>query len=348
MQIHEQHWGALPDGGPVKLFTFTARNGMVAKVATYGGIITELHLPDRHGKPGNVVLGFDSLEPYLKEHPYFGAITGRVANRIAKGRFILDGKEYVLPVNNGPNHLHGGLKGFDKVLWEPAPFERSPNEAGVELSYLSPDGEEGYPGNLSVKVTYTFTEEHELRIDYSATTDRATPVNLTNHSYFNLRGTGDILGHEMFLDADHYTPVNDELIPTGQIAPVKGTPFDFTRPQTIGSRIHELNTNPPGYDHNFALNSGGETCALAARAHEPATGRLLEVFTTEPGVQLYTGNFLDGTLAGAAGIVYDRHTGFCLETQHFPDAVNQPNFPSILLRPGETYQSRTVFRFSTR
>jgi aldose 1-epimerase len=346
MQIHEQDWGTLPDGGTARLFTFTNRNGMVVKVTTYGGIITELLVPDRSGDAGNVVLGFDQLDAYLKVHPYFGAITGRVANRIAKGRFTLDGKEYVLAVNNGPNHLHGGIKGFDKVLWEAAPVQQS--EAGVELSYFSEDGEEGYPGNLSVKVTYSLTEENELRIDYAATTDQTTPVNLTNHSYFNLAGAGDILGHEMFIAADRYTPVNDELIPTGEIAPVPGTPLDFTRPEKIGSRIHELRTNPPGYDHNFVLNSGGGTFALAARVHEPSTGRVMEVFTTEPGVQLYTGNFLDGTLTGVGGRVYARHSGFCLETQHFPDAVNQPDFPSILLRPGETYRTKTSFRFSTR
>jgi aldose 1-epimerase len=345
--IEEVDFGRLPDGRVVKRFELKNARGVSAKIITYGAILTELHVPDRSGKLTNVVHGFDNLQSYLQKHPHFGATTGRVANRIAKARFSLDGREYLLAANNGPNHLHGGLKGFDKVLWEARPAKIDEHAVSIVLSYYSRDGEEGYPGNLDVRVTYTLTANNELRIDYSATTDRATPVNLTNHSYFNLAGAGDVLGHEVMIAANRYTPVNDELVPTGELAPVKGTPLDFTQSTPIGARIEQLKPKPGGYDHNFVLNNEGKSLALAARAFEPATGRVLEVSTTEPGIQLYTGNFLDGTVKGLNGQPSERHTGFCLETQHFPDAVNHPNFPSTILRPGETYNSTTIFAFST-
>jgi len=347
VNIEQQDWGKTPEGAEVKLFTLTNRKGVTAKVTSYGAILTELHVPDRAGKTGNVVLGFNNLEQYVKGHPYFGTTTGRMANRIAKGRFTLDGRTYTLAVNNGPNHLHGGLKGFDKVVWHATPLPAKEGEVSVKFTYLSPDGEEGYPGNLAVTVIYTLTDENELRIDYSATTDKATPVNLTNHSYFNLAGSGDILGHELMLTANRYTATDDTLIPTGEIASVRGTGLDFTQPTLIGARIEQYRPVTAGYDHNFVLNSGGGSPALAARVREPKTGRVMEVLTTEPGIQLYSGNHLDGQLVGLGGIAYGRHAGFCLETQHYPDSVNQPGFPSTILRPGETYKTTTVFKFST-
>jgi aldose 1-epimerase len=339
-------FGKMPDGKPVHVFVLTNAGGMKAKIITYGAILTEVHVPDRDGKFDDVVLGFDDLQGYLAGHPFFGATTGRVANRIAKGKFTLDGKEYKLAINNGANSLHGGLNGLDKKLWN-AEAEARPQGVAVKLSYRSPDGEEGYPGNLSVTVTYTLTNENELKIDYVATTDKATPVNLTNHSYFNLAGpaSGDILGHELMLEADEYTPADDTLIPTGEIKSVKGTPLDFTTPATIGSRLDQVKGEPRGYDHNYVLRSGGKRLALGARVREPKTGRVLEMYTTEPGVQLYTGNFLDGKLKGKGGVVYHQHQGFCLEAQHFPDSVNHPNFPSIILRPGKTYSQTTIYKF---
>lgn len=345
--IEEVDFGRLPDGRTVKRFELKNRHGMSARIITYGAILTELRVPDRTGQFTNVVHGFDNLQAYLQGHPFFGATTGRVANRIAKARFTLDGREYQLAVNNGLNHIHGGIRGFDKVLWEGKPIAVNEREVAVVFAYLSRDGEENYPGNLDVRVTYTLTDNNELRIDYSATTDKATPVNITNHSSFNLAGGGDVLGHEMFIPADRFTPIDDELIPTGQIAPVKGTPLDFTGPMPIGARIEQLKPKPGGYDHNFVLNSEGKSLALAARAREPKSGRVLEVLTTEPGIQLYTGNFLDGRFRGLNGQPSERHTGFCLETQHFPDSVNHPNFPSTILRPGQTYKSTTVLRFTT-
>jgi aldose 1-epimerase len=348
MTVEESVFGQMPDGTPVKLYVLKNPMGMVAKVTEYGLIITELRVPDRQGKIGNVVLGFDSLERYLKGHPFFGAIAGRVANRIANARFALDGKEYTLAKNNGPHHIHGGLKGFDKKVWKSRPLPCTAKEAAVEFSCLSPDGEEGYPGNLSVTVTYTLTDNNELRIDYRATTDKPTPVNLTNHSYFNLAGSGDISGHELMLMADHYTPADEGLIPTGEIASVKGTPLDFTKPMPIGARMSQTGLKPAGYDHNFVLNSGGKSLALAARVYEPASGRVMEMFTTEPGVQLYTANHMDGSVTGIGGVVYPRHGGFCLETQHYPDSINKPSFPSVVLRPGQTYKTTTAFRFSVK
>jgi aldose 1-epimerase len=345
--VEKTEFGKLPDGTVVDLYTLTNKNGLSAKIITYGARVTELHVPDKSGQMGDVVLGFDNLDSYLKDNPYFGAIVGRVANRIAKGKFTLDGKDYTLAVNNGPNSLHGGIKGFDKVIWAAEPVESKEGPA-MKLSYLSPDGEEGYPGNLHVSVVYTLTNKNGLRIEYTATTDKDTPVNLSNHSYFNLAGQGDILHQVLMLAADRYTPVDDTLIPTGEIKPVQGTPMDFTTGHPIGDHITEVGGDPKGYDFNYVLNSGGKRFALAARAYDPTSGRVLEMSTTEPGVQFYTGNFLDGTLTGKGGWVYQQHDAFCLEAQHFPDAVNHPNFPSIILKPGQTYRQRTEYVFSTR
>lgn len=343
----KEAFGKMPDGAAIDRFTLTNSKGMVAKVMTYGAILTELRVPDRDGKLADVVLGFDNLAQYLGEHPYFGSTVGRVANRIAKGKFELDGKSYSLAINNGPNHLHGGLKGFNRVVWQADSRVTSAGDARVKFSRLSPDGEEGYPGNLSVTVTYSLTEQNELKIEYTATTDQATPVNLTHHSYFNLAGFGDILGHEMMLAADHYTPVDDTLIPTGEIKSVKGAPMDFTQFTAIGSRIAQLTGDPGGYDHNYALNNGGKSIALAVRVREPKSGRIMEIYTTEPGIQFYTGNFLDGTLKGKGGTIYQKHFGFCVEADHFPDAVHHPNFPPIILRPGQTYHQLTIHKFLT-
>ena len=341
--VQKSSFGTLPGGTPVELFTLANSNGLLAKITNYGTIITELHVPDRSGKNGDVVLGFDNLDQYLKVHPYFGCTVGRVANRIAKGKFTLDGKTYSLVVNNGSNHLHGGLKGFDKMVWKAEPK----SGATVKFTYQSADGEEGYPGQLDVTVLMTLTDKNELSIDYTAVTDKPTPVNLTNHSYFNLAGQGDILSHELIIAANNFTPKDENSIPIGDIKPVKGTPMDFTSPHPIGSRFAQLTEKPVGYDHNYVLNSGGKNLALAARAFEPKSGRVMEVLTTEPGVQLYTSNYLDGSLTGKRGVVYRQHSGFCLETQHFPDSVNHPQFPSIILRPGQTYRQTTVHKFAT-
>jgi aldose 1-epimerase len=339
--VQKSEFGKMPDGTVIELYTLTNARGVIAKVITYGATLTELHVPDRNGKLGDILLGFDNLQQFLGEHPYFGSTVGRVANRIAKGKFTLDA------TNNGPNHLHGGIKGFNRVVWkaEPAPAKAG---ASVKFTYLSPNGEEGYPGNLSVTVIYTLTDKNELKIEYTATTDQATPVNLTNHSYFNLACGGDILEHEMMLAANRYTPVDETLIPTGELSRVKSTPMDFTKPMPIGSRIGQLTNKPSGYDHNYALNSLGKKLALAVRVYEPKTGRLIEVYTTEPGIQFYTGNFLDGTLKGKGGVVYQKHAGFCVEADHFPDAVHQPSFPSIILRPDQTYKQVTVHRFAAK
>jgi aldose 1-epimerase len=332
-RIEEQEFGKTSEGSVVKLFTLRNAKGMSAKVMSFGAIITEITVPDRHGAMTNVLLGSGDFDQYRKGFPASAAVIGRFANRIAKARFTLDGVEYKLAANNGPNHLHGGRKGFAQVLWQPQVLPVGQHEAAVQFSYLSKDGEEGYPGNFTVKVTYTLTDDNELRIDYEATTDKATPVNLTNHAYFNLAGSGDVLDHELWLAADRYTLADDELIPTGEIATVKGTPLDFTSPTRIGARIDQLKPKPGGYDHNFVLKSDGKSLVLAARATEPKSGRVMEVRTTEPGVQLYTGNHL-------------KHGGFCLETQHYPDSVNRPAFPSTILRPGQTFKSTTTFAFS--
>lgn len=352
MTITKEAFGYTDGEEPVYLYTLKNAKGCEARITDYGGIIVSLTVPDRAGRPGDVVLGFSTLDEYLKGHPYFGAIIGRYGNRIAKGRFTLDGAAYALAANNDENHLHGGLKGFDKVVWQAEIIEGKDGQA-LALSYLSKDGEEGYPGNLSVKVVYTLTKDSELRIDYEATTDKPTVVNLTNHSYFNLagEGSGDILGHEMLLTADRFLPVDAGLIPTGDLRPVAGTPFNFTRPVAIGARIDHDDEQlrlGGGYDHCFVLNHQGDSVALAARVHEPTTGRVMEVYTDQPGVQLYTGNFLDGSNVGKGGLAYGHRSGFCLETQHFPDSPNKAHFPSTVLRPGQTYLSHTSYRFSIR
>lgn len=361
LAISSAPYGTLPDGRAVTAFTLT-NGSMEVVVIDYGAIITELHVPDREGTPGDVVLGFDSLEGYLGESPYFGAIVGRYGNRIAAGHFTLDGVEHQLATNDGPNHLHGGEVGFDKVLWSAEPFEletadESGPAVGVRLTYVSEDGEEGYPGTLTTEVTYLLGEPDTLVVDYTLATDAPTVANVTQHSYFNLAGTGDVLAHELRLAAAHYTPVDDTLIPTGEIAPVADTPFDFTTAKPLGRDIGVENGQLAiggGYDHNFVLDrdpqadAGSPLVMLAAEVYEPTSGRTLDVLTTEPGVQLYSGNFLDGTLTGKGGVVYTHRSGFCLETQHYPDSPNQPDFPSTVIRPGEPYFSRTVFRFGTR
>lgn len=332
---------------PVERFTLTTRNGMTAQILTYGGIVSSLRVPDRNGVMGDVVLGFDTMEGYLGTHPYFGALIGRYGNRIARARFTLEGKEYALAANNGPNHLHGGVVGFDKKVWRAEEVPAA--EPTVRLRYTSKDGEEGYPGTLETSVLYHLTDKNELQIDYEASTDKPTVVNLTNHAYFNLAGDGDVLGHELTILADQYTPVDKGLIPTGELLPVAGTPFDFRQSVAIGARIaadHEQIRFGGGYDHNYVLRSGGARLAPAARVREPKSGRVMEVDTTEPGVQLYTGNFLDGSITGKGGRKHGKHAALCLETQHFPDSPNKPKFPSAVLRPGERLRSTTVYRFS--
>jgi aldose 1-epimerase len=344
--IEQRVFGTTKDGTPVRIYTLTNAKGMVAKVTEYGAMLTELWAPDRDGKPADVVLGFDSLEQYLNGPQFFGSTVGRVANRIANGRFTLDGREYVLATNRPPNHLHGGFNGFDKRVWQSRPLPAPGKEVAVEFTYTSVEGEEGYPGTLDVKVVYTLTAVNELRIDYSATTDKATPVNLTNHSFFNLAGAGSILDHVLRLDADRYTPADSTLIPTGEIAPVQGTGLDFTRPRRMGERIDEFRSFANGYDYNFVLNSGGGKLAFCARVEEPKSGRVMEIRTTEPGMQFFTGNRLDGRFTGVGGVVYHQHAGFCLEPQHFPDSINKPHFPSVVLRPGATFKSSTAYRFT--
>jgi aldose 1-epimerase len=348
--VTREPFGHLSDGTEVDAFTFTNGNGVVVRAITYGGIITSLRVPDSSGRLDDVVLGYDNLAGYVENNPYFGAIIGRYGNRIAGGRFTLDGKTYTLATNNGPNHLHGGVKGFDKVVWDAEPFENG-DSVGVVFSYTSPDGEEGYPGNLDVRVTYTLTADDELVFDYYAVTDEPTPVNLTQHSYFNLAGdgSGDILDHQLMINADYFTPVDSTLIPTGEIEPVAGTPFDFRTPTAIGARIDQDDdqlSNGLGYDHNFVLARGDSAMKHAARVFEPQTGRVMDVYTTEPGLQFYSGNFLDGSITGKGGHVYRYRNGFCLETQHFPDSPNKPQFPSTILRPGKEYRSRTSYVFS--
>jgi aldose 1-epimerase len=347
--LSSQPFGELPDGRAVTLFTLTNTHGHVVTLTDYGATIVGITVPDRAGKFADVALGFDDLAGFLsKANPYFGCVVGRFGNRIAKGRFTLEGHTYQLAVNNGPNHLHGGLRGFDKLLWKASVAGLNP--PSVRFSLLSPDGDEGYPGNLSVEVTYTWTDDSELRLDYSATTDRATIVNLTNHVYLNLagQGVGDVLGHLVRMPAENYVPVDATLIPTGKLASVAGTPMDFLKGNTIGSRLAATGGDPAGYDHTFVLKTAASAdTVLAAEVTEPTSGRRLRVFTAEPGVQFYTGNFLDGSFVGKAGARYARHTGFCLETQHFPDAPNQPAFPSVVLRPDQTYRTSTSYRFDT-
>ena len=346
--VSKSAFGKTPAGELVDLYTLTNAAGIEVKAITFGGIITSIRVPDRNGKFDDVALGFSQLEPYLRNPPYFGAIIGRYANRIAQGRFTLDGRTYTLAANNAPNHLHGGVKGFDKVVWKTEPFQNA-DAVGLVFTHTSPDGDEGYPGTLRVKVTYTLNNRNELAFDYEATTDKATPVNLTQHTYFNLagEGNGDVLGHLLTIHASRMTPVDSRLIPTG-IASVDGTPFDFRTPVAIGARIAASDTQISagnGYDHNFVIDRQGSETVMAARVEDPSSGRVLEISTTEPGVQLYTGNFLDGTLTGKSGRPYQRRSGFALETQHYPDSPNHPDFPSTILKPGDTYRSRTVYAF---
>jgi aldose 1-epimerase len=349
-QVKQEPFGTTPDGQKVDLYTLTNANGMQIKIMNYGAAITSVIVPDRNGKFEDIVPGYDNFDGYLKANPYFGGIVGRFGNRIAKGKFTLDGIEYTLAANNNGNHLHGGNIGFDKVVWNARPFKTG-NSVGVKLDYLSKDGEEGYPGNLNVTVTYTLTNNRELKIDYTATTDKATPVNLTQHGYWNLAGAGngDILSHVMMINADRFTPTDATSIPTGQLAPVKDTPMDFTKPTAIGFRINEVDEQlnyGKGYDHNWVLNKTDNAMTLACRVSEPTNGRVMEIYTSEPGLQFYSGNFLDGTIKGKYGKVYNYRDAIVLETQHFPDSPNHPNFPSTILRPGEKYDTHTIYRFS--
>ncbi len=343
--VISSEFGKLPDGTTVNLYTLRNANGVEVKAITYGAIITSILAPDRSGKLADVVLGYDTLDGYLRDGSHFGAVVGRYVNRIAKGRFTLDGVEYVLAINNRPNHLHGGLRGFSKQVWK-ASTEPS-RGASVKFAYSSADGEEGYPGNLNVSVTYTLTDRNELAVEYQATTDKATPINLSQHSYFNLTGaTRDVLDHEITLNADRFTPVDSSLIPTGEILPVDGTPFDLRTPSKIGAHINDSDGQiriGNGYDHNFVIKRQGDGLAPVARVVEPSSGRVLEVTTTEPGVQFYTANTLNTT--GKNGVLYQRRFAFCLETQHFPDSPNRPEFPSTILRPGKEFSSKTVFAF---
>ncbi len=354
MSISDQPFGKTEDGTEVQLYTLTNETGMSVSITNYGGIVTSIIVPGRDGKAGDVVCGYEKVEDYIAGSPYFGCITGRYANRIAKGKFTLDGKEYTLATNNDPNHLHGGDIGFDKKVWE-ATSLKDADSVQLILNYSSPDGEEGYPGKLDCKVTYRLPKnENALHIDYQASTDKATPINLTNHSYFNLagHGSGTHLDHEIAINAERYTPTDSTNIPTGELAPVKGTPFDFTTSHKIGERIdadHEQIKFGLGYDHNWVINqSEPGQLTLAAYVYEPTTGRVLETHTTEPGIQFYTGNFLDGSNVGKGGKVYKHRYAFCLETQHYPDSPNQKDFPSCILRPGEKYSHTCIYKFSTK
>jgi aldose 1-epimerase len=349
-RISRGPFGVAPDGTPVDIYTLQNHKGGEVRICTYGGIVVSLKVPDRDGQLGDVVLGYDTLAEYIKENPYFGSLIGRYGNRIAKGRFTLDGEQFVLAVNNPPNHLHGGLKGFDKVVWRARSYQTQQGPA-LELTYLSPDGEEGYPGNLNVKAIYTWRDDNTLRLDYTATTDAPTVLNLTHHSYFNLAGRGDILGHEVMINANRFTPVDETLIPTGELRPVDGTPFDFRQPTAIGARINRADEQLKfgnGYDHNWVINNPAGQLELQARVYEPTSGRVLEVLSTEPGLQFYSGNFLDGTITGKGSKKYEFRHGFCMEPQHFPDSPNQPDFPSVVLRQGQTYRNTIMYRFSVR
>jgi aldose 1-epimerase len=348
--ISKAPFGKTPDGKAVDIYTLRNANGIEARICTYGGIVVSLKTPDRNGKLEDIVLGYDDLDSYIRNSPHFGCFVGRFGNRIAGGKFTLDGKTYTLATNNGPNHLHGGIKGFDKQVWA-AQLVAGPHGGALEMRYTSKDGEEGYPGHLAVTALYTLTDDNGLRLDYTATTDKPTVINLTQHSYYNLACGGDILNHEVMIAADKFTPVDATLIPTGELRPVKGTPLDFTTPTKIGARINSDDEQVRlgnGYDHNFVLTKPASKLGLAARVYEPTTGRVMEVLTTEPGLQLYSGNFLDGTITGKGGRVYQQRNAFCMEAQHFPDSPNQPNFPSTVLRPGQVYKNTIIYRFSVR
>ncbi|KAB2639381.1 MAG: galactose mutarotase [Verrucomicrobia bacterium] len=350
-------FGKTADGTAVNVFTLTNSHGIKLRAMTYGAIVLSLETPDRDGKLADIVLGYNTVDEYIKDTPYFGAIVGRYGNRIANGKFSLNGQDYTLATNNEPGgikcSLHGGLTGFDKVVWKGEGLLNKDGSQGVKFTYLSKDGEEGYPGNLSLSVTYTLTSKNEWKIQYAATTDKATPINVTQHSYFNLKGegNGDILGHELMLAAAKTTPVTAGLIPTGKFAPVAGTPFDFTKPTAIGARVtadDEQMKFGGGYDHNWVLDNQSGKLALAAKVYEPTTGRSMEVLTTEPGIQFYCGNFLDGKQTGKSGKKYEFRNGFCLETQHYPDSPNQATFPSVILKPGKALSSTTIYRFSSK
>ena len=346
LRVEKQPYGKLPDGREVDLYTLTNAAGMRVKLITYGALTVGVEVPDRDGKLTDVTLGYATLEGWLDNPNYFGATVGRYANRIAKGKFILDGSTCTLATNNGENHLHGGVQGFHKVLWDAQPVETDA-AVGVRLTYLSKDGEEGYPGNLKVAALYSLTAGNEFKVEFSATSDKPTVVNLAHHSYWNLAGpaAGDILGHVLTVNADRYTPVDAGLIPTGELAAVKGTALDFTAPTAIGKRIGQLEG---GYDHNFVLRRDQQALCLAARVVEPTSGRVMEILTDQPGMQFYSGNFLDGSVTGKGGVAYGKHFGLCLETQHFPDSPNQPAFPPVVLRPGETYRHTMVHTFTTQ
>jgi aldose 1-epimerase len=350
--VKKQSFGKMPDGTPVDIYTLTNANGMEARITTYGGALVSLTAPDRHGKFADVVLGMDTLEGYRSQANFFGALIGRYGNRIGHAQFTLDGKTYRLPNNDNGNTLHGGPDGFDKKVWH-ATEARAADGPSLELTYVSKDGEAGFPGALSAKVVYTLTNKNELKIDYTATTDKPTVVNLTNHSYFNLKGAGEgtVLEHQVMINADRFTPVDATLIPTGELRPVKDTPFDFTKATAIGERIGQNDQQLKfgnGYDHNFVLNKNHDGLTKGAEVYEPASGRVLEVWTSEPGLQFYTGNFLDGKVHGKGGKAYPFRGAFCMETQHFPDSPNKPKFPSTELKPGATYRTETVYRFSAR
>jgi aldose 1-epimerase len=346
LTVSKAPYGKMPDGRPVDLFTLTNAKGMYVKLINYGATTIAVGVPDRAGKVTDVTLGYDTLDGWLSNTSYFGGTVGRYANRIAKGRFTLDGQTYTLTTNNGPNHLHGGLVGFDKVLWNAEPIE-TPQAVGVKLTYLSKDGEQGYPGNLKATATYTLNNDNEFKAEFSATTDKPTIVNLAHHTYWNLHGpaAGDTLGHELMIPADRFTPVDAGLIPTGELKPVAGTPMDFTKPTAVGAHIAQVEG---GYDHNFALREQSGKLTLAVQVYEPTTGRVLEIFSDQPGLQFYSGNFLDGTIKGKGGVAYQKYFGFCLETQHYPDSPNQPAFPPVVLRPGQTYRHVMIHKFSTR
>ena len=348
-QISKGPFGQTADGTPVEIYTLRNRSNVEVRISNYGGILVSWKTPDRNEQMGDIVLGYDDLEGYLKKSPYFGSLVGRYGNRIARGKFTLEGKDYTLVTNNGPNALHGGTKGFDKVVWQARSLESAQGPA-LELQYTSKDGEEGYPGNLSVTAIYTLAEDNGLRLEYIATTDKATVINLTQHSYFNLACQGDILNHVAMITADRFTPVDSTLIPTGELKPVEGTPFDFRKPTAIGLRIDENDGQLKfgnGYDHNFVFNKPAGQLGLMGRVTEPTTGRVLEVSSTEPGMQFYTGNFLDGTIKGKGGRVYQFRNAFCMEPQHFPDSPNHPAFPSVVLKPGEVYKNTIIYKVST-
>jgi aldose 1-epimerase len=348
--VSQQPFGQTKDGTPVELYTIRNGKGAEARISNYGGLVISLTMPDRHGQFGDVVLGYDSLADYLKDSPYFGALIGRYGNRIAKGKFTLNGQQYTLATNNYPNALHGGLKGFDKVVWE-AKVLATAEGMGLELQYVSKDGEEGYPGTLAVTAVYTLTEDNALKLEFTATTDKDTVVNLTHHSYFNLAGKGDILNHQVMIRADRFTPVDSTLIPTGELRPVEGTPFDFRQPTAIGARIQQDDQQLKcggGYDHNWVIDKPLGQLGLMARVYEPTTGRVMEVLSTEPGLQFYSGNFLNGSNKGKGGWVYQFRNGFCMEPQHYPDSPNQPAFPSVVLKPGQVFHNTIIYRFSVR